>query len=110
VSPEEHGQRTLGSFLGDHYNDETGGWSERTLALSNLLLIPWALFQGASPAVIQRVKEEGDDDEDIAESAGNALEMAILGNAKRFIRSPSAQKVIGRCFVCTIALEGWASS
>lgn len=77
---------------------ETGGWSERTLALSNLLLIPWALFQGASPAVIERVKEEGDDDEDIAESAGNALEMAILGNAKRFIRSPSAQKVIGMCY------------
>lgn len=73
----------------------TGGWSERTLALSNLLLIPWALFQGASPAVIERAKEEGDDDEDLAESAGNALEMAILGNAKRFIRSPSAQKVIG---------------
>ena len=47
--------------------------------------------------MIERVKEEGDDDEDIAESAGNALEMAILGNAKRFIRSPSAQKVIGTC-------------
>lgn len=48
--------------------------------------------------MIERVKEEGDDDEDIAESAGNALEMAILGNAKRFIRSPSAQKVIGMCY------------
>lgn len=68
-------------------------WSERTLTLASLLLTPWALFQGASEAVIARAREEGDEDSP-AELAGNALEMAILGNSKRFIRSPSAQKVI----------------
>lgn len=75
----------------------TGGWSDRTLALSALLLTPWALFQGASDNIIDRIKEEGGDDQDLAESAGNALEMAILGDAKQFIKSPSAQKVIGEC-------------
>ncbi|GHJ86400.1 hypothetical protein NliqN6_2802 [Naganishia liquefaciens] len=69
------------------------GWSERTLPLASLLLTPWALFQGASKVVIDKVSDDYDDDT-LVDLAGNALEMAILGNAKRFIRSPSAQKVI----------------
>lgn len=52
----------------------TGEWSERSLSLATLLLTPWALFQGASEAVIERAREEGDDDSP-AELAGNALEV-----------------------------------
>ncbi|WVF65343.1 hypothetical protein IAT40_000069 [Kwoniella sp. CBS 6097] len=68
------------------------GWSERSLHLATVLLTPWALFQGASEAVIERAKEEGDDD--ILTDGGTALEMAIISSSKRFIRSPSCQKVI----------------
>lgn len=70
-----------------------GGWSERTLPLATVLLTPWAMFQGAADEVIDRAKEEGDDD--LLTQGGNALEMAIISGSKRFIRSPSCQKVIG---------------
>ncbi|OCF56114.1 hypothetical protein L486_06055 [Kwoniella mangroviensis CBS 10435] len=68
------------------------GWSERSLPLATVLLTPWALFQGASEEVLERAKEEGDDD--LLTQGGNALEMAIISGSKRFIRSPSCQKVI----------------
>jgi hypothetical protein len=85
-----------------------------------VLLTPWALFQGAPPEVVERAKEEGDDE--LLDEGGNALEvgptrllsvgvgyqatlytteltgsdaqMAIISSSKRFIRSPSCQKVI----------------
>ncbi|WRT69282.1 uncharacterized protein IL334_006266 [Kwoniella shivajii] len=68
------------------------GWSERSLLLATVLLTPWALFQGASEQVIERAREEGDDE--LLTQGGNALEMAIISGSKRFIRSPSCQKVI----------------
>ena len=58
-----------------------------------MLLTPWALFQGASEEVREHAKEEGD--EDLLTQGGTALEMAIISGSKRFIRSPSCQKVIG---------------
>jgi hypothetical protein len=54
----------------------TGGWSERSLPLATVLLTPWALFQGASDEIIERAKEEGDDD--ILTDGGNALEVCWL--------------------------------
>ncbi|WVQ81319.1 hypothetical protein IAT38_003442 [Cryptococcus sp. DSM 104549] len=68
------------------------GWSERSLPLATVLLTPWSLFQGASQEVMERAKEEGDDD--LITQSGTALEMAIISGSKRFIRSPSCQKVI----------------
>ncbi|EIW66012.1 hypothetical protein TREMEDRAFT_74835 [Tremella mesenterica DSM 1558] len=68
------------------------GWSERSLPLATVLLTPWAMFQGASEEVIQHAKEEGDDE--LLTQGGTALEMAIISSSKRFIRSPSCQKVI----------------
>lgn len=52
----------------------SGGWSERTLPLASLLLTPWALFQGASEVVINKVSDEYDDDV-LVDLAGNALEV-----------------------------------
>lgn len=52
----------------------SGGWSERTLPLSTVLLTPWAMFQGAADEVIDRAKEEGDDD--LLTQGGNALEVS----------------------------------
>ncbi|WVW79597.1 hypothetical protein I302_101566 [Kwoniella bestiolae CBS 10118] len=68
------------------------GWSERSLPLATVLLTPWALFQGASEEVLERAREEGDDE--LVTQGGTALEMAIISGSKRFIRSPSCQKVI----------------
>lgn len=52
----------------------SGGWSERTLPLASLLLTPWALFQGASEVVINKVSDDYDDDT-LVDLAGNALEV-----------------------------------
>jgi hypothetical protein len=41
-----------------------------------LLLTPWALFQGAGEEVIERAKEEGDDD--ILTQSSSALEVRLL--------------------------------
>ncbi|KAE8543604.1 hypothetical protein D1P53_000319 [Cryptococcus gattii VGV] len=48
------------------------GWSERSLPLATVLLTPWALFQGASQEVIDRAREEGDDE--LLKQGGTALE------------------------------------
>lgn len=53
---------------------DSGGWSERTLPLASLLLTPWALFQGASEVVINKVSDDYDDDT-LVDLAGNALEV-----------------------------------
>lgn len=44
------------------------------MPLATVLLTPWALFQGASEEVIERAKEDGD--EDILTQNGNALEVS----------------------------------
>jgi hypothetical protein len=54
---------------------ETGGWSERTLPLANVLLTPWAMFQGAADEVVERAREEGDDD--LLTQGGTALEVCL---------------------------------
>lgn len=55
------------------------------------LTTSWHVFSGADEAMMAAVREER---EDIEETVGNAIEMAILGKAKRFIKSSSCQKVI----------------
>jgi hypothetical protein len=52
----------------------SGGWSERSLPLATVLLTPWALWQGAADEIIERAKEEGDDD--VLTDGGNALEVS----------------------------------
>ena len=47
--------------------------------------------------MILRAKEEKDEVED---RVGNAIEVAILGKAKRFIKSSSCQKVIEAIWTC----------
>ena len=42
--------------------------------------------------MIDRARDERDDD--LEEHVGNAIEMAILGKAKRFIKSAAVQKII----------------
>ncbi|KAF8347891.1 receptor-activated Ca2+-permeable cation channel [Amanita rubescens] len=70
------------------------------LALARVLTTTWGVYNGGDSALIARAREERDGDLD--DRVGNAIELAILGKAKRFIKSSSCQKVIdsiwsGRC-------------
>ncbi|KIK61773.1 hypothetical protein GYMLUDRAFT_576703 [Collybiopsis luxurians FD-317 M1] len=69
------------------------------LELAIVLTTSWLVYNGADETVMQLVREER---EDLEERVGNAIEMAILGKSRRFIKSSSCQKVIdgiwsGKC-------------
>lgn len=70
------------------------------LQLTVALTTCWHVYSGADPAIIAQAREERDND--LEDRVGNAIELAILGKAKRFIKSSSCQKVIngiwtGKC-------------
>ncbi|KAK0202576.1 hypothetical protein DFS33DRAFT_1374610 [Desarmillaria ectypa] len=74
-------------------------YADNMLDLVHALSTSWSVYSGADRAVMQAAREER---EDLDERVGNAIEMAILGRAKRFIKSSSCQKVIdgiwtGKC-------------
>ncbi|KAJ7577063.1 hypothetical protein C8J56DRAFT_870326 [Mycena floridula] len=74
--------------------------SHSVLRLTFVLTTVWSVYSGADPNVLDAAREERDDD--LEERVGNAIEMAILSKAKRFIKSSSCQKVIdniwtGKC-------------
>lgn len=70
------------------------------LDLAIALTTCWPVWTGADPHIVQTAREERDGD--LEERIGNALEMAIISRARRFIKVPPCQKVIdeiwiGRC-------------
>ncbi|EJF64109.1 hypothetical protein DICSQDRAFT_100749 [Dichomitus squalens LYAD-421 SS1] len=66
--------------------------AEDMLELALVLTTSWSVYSGAPSAVLDRAREEYDDD--LEDRVGNAIEMAILSQAKRFIKSSPCQKVI----------------
>ena len=52
------------------------------------------MYAGAPDALLARAREDNDDDDVLEDRVGNAIEMAILSQAKRFIKSSPCQKVI----------------
>lgn len=62
------------------------------LELSLALTTSWPVYSGADPGLIARAREERDDD--LEERVGNAIEIAIISQAKIFIKSSACQKVI----------------
>ncbi|KAF7356596.1 hypothetical protein MVEN_00993600 [Mycena venus] len=61
--------------------------------LTVILTTSWPVYNGAGSEVLAHGRQEfADFDEE--ERVGNAIEMAIVGKAKRFIKSSSCQKVI----------------
>ncbi|CCM01811.1 uncharacterized protein FIBRA_03879 [Fibroporia radiculosa] len=62
------------------------------LELALAVTTSWPVYSGAPPELLERAREEMDDD--LEERVGNAIEMAILGQAKRFTSSSACQKVI----------------
>lgn len=66
-------------------------YADNMLDLVHALSTSWSVYSGADREVMQFAREER---EDLEERVGNAIEMAILGRAKRFIKSSSCQRVI----------------
>ena len=62
------------------------------MELALAITTSWPVYSGASTALLERAREERDDD--LEERVGNAIELAILGQAKRFTKSSACQKVI----------------
>lgn len=52
----------------------------------------WPVYNGADPASIAQLKQERNDD--LESHVGNAIELAILGKARKFIKSSACQKLI----------------
>ncbi|GLB41921.1 putative nonselective cation channel [Lyophyllum shimeji] len=75
-------------------------YGNEMLNLTLALTTAWHIYNGADPQVIQRARAQRDGGLD--DRIGNAIELAILGKAKRFIKSSSCQRVInaiwtGKC-------------
>jgi hypothetical protein len=68
--------------------------ADTTLEIATACTTPWPIFAGA-PADVRDFADKNGDEFDIRERVGNAIEMAIVGNAKRFIKSSACQTVIG---------------
>ncbi|TFK53419.1 hypothetical protein OE88DRAFT_1655542 [Heliocybe sulcata] len=66
------------------------------LELALVTTTSWPVYNGADPDVITQAREERDELED---RVGNAIEMAIVGKAKRFIKSSACQKVINAIWI-----------
>ncbi|KAF8273071.1 hypothetical protein EI94DRAFT_1795450 [Lactarius quietus] len=74
-------------------------YGDNLLDLAVVTVTSWPVYSGADPAVLHLVQQQNDDLDD---RVGNAIEMAIISKAKRFIKSTSCQKVInaiwsGKC-------------
>lgn len=74
--------------------------ADSTLELATACTTPWPIFAGA-PADIRDFADKNLGEYDIRERVGNAIEMAIVGNAKRFIKSSACQSVIGLSMITT---------
>lgn len=72
-------------------------WASDTLDLATVLTTSWMVFAGADDHVMSKV-EDSEEDLDAKLRVGNAIEMAILSQAKRFIKSAATQKIISEQF------------
>ena len=62
------------------------------LELALVLTTSWPVYAGADPGLVARAREERD--EDLDDRVGNAIEVAIISQARTFIKSQPVQKVI----------------
>jgi hypothetical protein len=66
-------------------------YGDNLLDLAAVAVTSWPVYSGADPVTRNLAREEN---EDLDDRVGNAIEMAIISNAKRFIKSTPCQKVI----------------
>jgi len=74
------------------------------LYLARSVTTSWPVYSGADAQMIAQVREDRDDD--LEDHVGNAIEIAILGKAKRFIKSAACQKIIDSIWSCVRLLPG----
>ncbi|OJA14994.1 hypothetical protein AZE42_04319 [Rhizopogon vesiculosus] len=67
------------------------------LNLAQVLTTSWQVWSGADPHVVEMARNERDDD--LEERVGNAIEMAIISKARRFIKSSPCQRVIDAIWI-----------
>lgn len=67
-------------------------WSN-LIELAHVLITSWPIFEGCSEEVLSKGREIMDDF-DPKERYGNAIEMAIISDAKIFVKSAACHKVI----------------
>lgn len=68
-------------------------YADNTLELAFVTTTSWRVYSGADEELLKQMLEDLDID-DVEERVGNAIEMAIIGRAKRFIKSTACQRVI----------------
>lgn len=90
TSPLSRSRAALCEILASRTLREYG---DSTLELAFVTTTSWRVYSGANEEMLKRSMEELDID-DVEEHVGNAIEMAIIGRAKRFIKSSACQKVI----------------
>ena len=66
-------------------------YGDNLLDLAAVAVTSWPVYSGADPVTLNLVREA---DDDLDDRVGNAIEMAIISKAKRFIKSSACQKVI----------------
>ena len=66
-------------------------YGDNLLDLAAVAVTSWPVYSGADPVTLNIAREEN---EDMDDRVGNAIEMAIISKAKRFIKSSACQKVI----------------
>ncbi|THH05416.1 hypothetical protein EW145_g4818 [Phellinidium pouzarii] len=76
-------------------------YGDNTLELAFVTTTSWRVYAGADEQQLKQTFEELDLD-DAEDHVGNAIEIAIIGRAKRFIKSSACQRVIdsiwsGKC-------------
>jgi len=67
-------------------------YADSLLDLALAITTNWPVYIGCDPSVLENAREERDDD--LEETVGNAIELAIISKAKRFIKSSPCQRVI----------------
>ena len=66
-------------------------YGDNLLDLAAVAVTSWPIYSGADPVMRNLIREQN---EDLHDRLGNAIEMAIISKAKRFIKSSACQKVI----------------
>ena len=72
--------------------------------LALALTTSWGVYNGADDRLMEMARNER---EDLEERVGNAIEVAILAKAKRFLNSSACQKVIDS--IWRYASPGWGA-
>lgn len=68
-------------------------YGDNTLELAFVMTTNWPVYSGADEQMLKTTMDYLNVD-DVEERVGNAIEMAIIGKAKRFIKSSACQRVI----------------